>query len=176
MELTQSYLKSILHYDPDTGFFAWIAKRRRGRFAHRQEAGGSDRSGYVRVKINGSLHAAHRLAFLYMNGVLPEKHVDHINGIYDDNRWANLRAVSGAENAKNKCIQKNNHSGVSGVFWDAHKKKWTAKIVVERKHIKLGNYKSIADAIAARQQAESYYGFHENHGRLSKQIRARTSP
>lgn len=164
MELTQSVLKDLLHYDPNTGMFKWITPPL-GRFKSREFAGGIDGDGYWKIKVCGSHHRAHRLAFLYMNGAMPDQEVDHINGVRTDNRWENIRLVSGSENAKNKCLQKNNKSGITGVFWDHRKNKWTSKIMVNRTTIKLGDYTLFSKAVDARKRAEKNYGFHENHGR-----------
>ncbi|MFA6060809.1 MAG: hypothetical protein WC756_21610 [Taibaiella sp.] len=76
MELTQEYLKSILHYDPDTGIFTWkerelysIGKMYKSqslntRFAGKK-AGYVNKLGYVYIRIDGKDYLAHRLTFLY---------------------------------------------------------------------------------------------------------------
>ena len=82
--ISQSELKKLLHYNPETGSFMWIVNglnRRAGR-----EAGNVCPShGYVRIGINRKLYKAHHLAYLYMTGELVES-VDHRNGIRHDNR------------------------------------------------------------------------------------------
>jgi len=165
MELTQAYLKSIIYYDPETGSFEWIVPPH-GRHKSRQMAGGMV-GGYLNIKVNTKRYPAHRLAFLYMDGAFPECQVDHINGLRTDNRWNNLRSVSVSDNAKNKRLQKNNKSGVTGVFRESGRKKWVSKIVVDKRHIKIGSYMEFHEAVEARKLAEMHYGFHENHGRLS---------
>lgn len=85
MILTQSFLKSILAYNPDTGEFT----------KNKKIAGYIDKqSGYVKVMIKQKNYFAHRLAFLYMTGSFPTKHVDHINKDKSNNSWKNLREVS----------------------------------------------------------------------------------
>lgn len=53
---------------------------------------------------------------------------DHINGNTLDNRRANLRICSDAENSRNRKIASHNRCGFKGVFWDPRRSKWTAYI------------------------------------------------
>lgn len=56
--------------------------------------------------------------------------VDHINGQTLDNRRANLRPATPAENARNRRGGEN-RSGFKGVFWHAHSQSWNARITVD---------------------------------------------
>lgn len=77
--------------------------------------------------------------------------VDHINGNTLDNRRENLRAVSQANNIRNRAgCQSNSKSGVRGVYWHAQRGKWAAKARENRKNIHLGLFATIEDAKAAR--------------------------
>ncbi|MCJ1962186.1 HNH endonuclease signature motif containing protein [Novosphingobium mangrovi (ex Hu et al. 2023)] len=58
--------------------------------------------GYVEVYVDGRNYYAHRLAHLAMTGHWPDHHVDHINGIKDDNTWSNLRAATVDQNNRNR--------------------------------------------------------------------------
>src|SRR5690606_167269 len=103
------------------------------------------------------LHQAHRLAFLYMTGEMPEKVVDHINGDRSDNRWENLRCANQSQNMANVGIRSANTSGTPGVVWDKERQKWRAQLRVNGKKKNLGRFDSIEDAkatvnAAARQQ------------------------
>mgnify|MGYP001147457009 CR=1 FL=1 len=51
-------------------------------------------------------------------------------------------------------INKNNTSGVTGVYYNKNMQKWSARIVFKRKTYFLGNYKDKQDAIFARKNAE----------------------
>jgi hypothetical protein len=68
-ELTQEYLKSILHYNPDTGIFIWkerknlIGKQKvfNTRFSGKN-AGSLNTIKYIAIRINDIDYLAHRLA------------------------------------------------------------------------------------------------------------------
>lgn len=102
--ITQTELKEILHYDPDTGFFRW--KVSRGGMYPGYVAGWLKKSNkdYFRrwqIEINNKAYEYARLAFLYMEGRWPEE-MDHINRCPWDNRWCNLRETSRSENCHNR--------------------------------------------------------------------------
>lgn len=164
-KLTQEYLKSILHYDPDTGFFTWLralGSTRIGKRAGSFEVSRTKR--YIRLQIDGARYHAHRLAFLYMEGSLPENCVDHISGDGTANKWVNLRRATRQENQRNMRLSVRNTSGHSGVGWDKVNNKWSCLISVGGKNIRIGRFADIRDAIAARKAANIKYGFHPNHG------------
>ena len=50
-----------------------------------------------------------------------------------------------------------NTSGVTGVWYDKRRDRWTAEIMLRRKKIRLGRYKNKEDAIKARRVAEDEY-------------------
>ena len=160
--LTQARLKELLSYNPETGVFVWIKSR--GNAKAMSEAGAIGKPhNYRRIKIDQKSYRAHRLAFLYMDGVMPE-FVDHINHDKTNNNWSNLRCVTHKENMQNLKKYKNNKSGLTGVGWDEQLRKWRANISLGGKLIHLGRFKYIFDAACARKSAENRYGFHDNHG------------
>ena len=160
--LTQERLKEVLHYNPDTGIFIWIAGISnifKGTIAGRMWS-----NGYIGIRIDRKEYAASRLAFLFMTGEFPKHEVDHINHIKDDNRWCNMRDVTATQNQRNRPLSKNNTSGVTGVFWYKRTGIWVAAIKINRKAMHLGSFADFWDAICARKSAEYKYGFHKNHG------------
>lgn len=165
--MTQEYLKSIVEYDKDSGKFYRIKSRHGKPIRKILDSKPNQKTGYIEFRLfyNGSSkkYRSHRLAFLYVTGEIPE-FVDHINHNRSDNRWDNLRSVTRSENAKNKSKYKSNNSGVTGVYWMKHNKRWWSMIVSDGKRISLGYYKNKEDAIEARVNAEICYGFHSNHG------------
>ena len=113
-ELSQSQIKSILHYDADTGVFSW-ASRASNKLAG-SKAGYADARGYWRIKIQGVRFRAHRLAWLYVYGELPAFPIDHIDGNPANNAIANLRLGAEGINQQNvRRPQRNNTSGFLGV-------------------------------------------------------------
>lgn len=67
-------------------------------------------------------------------------HVDHINGNPSDNRRANLRACTHAQNCKNRGKGKNNTTGFKGVSFEQGA--WVAKIMKDGKSFYLGRHES----------------------------------
>jgi hypothetical protein len=59
-------------------------------------------NGYITIGFKYKHYLAHRLAFLYMTGQWPKEQLDHINGIRDDNKWANLREATPGQNSTNR--------------------------------------------------------------------------
>ena len=155
-ELTAEYLRSILHYDPDTGIFT-----RKVGSANQVKAGdvaGSlDGGGYLRIRVCSRLYQAHRLAWFYDCGEWPKYQIDHINRNKTDNRIANLRDVSQKQNGQNASKRSDNTSGHPGVYWHKRDSKWVAQITHNYKLIHLGYFSILEEAIAARKAAEKLY-------------------
>jgi len=151
-KLTQKELKELLHYNPKTGIFTW--KTTRGRFATVGVKAGSKIHRYIRIKIKYISYRAHRLAFLYMKGYIPEYGVDHKDRIRHHNWWNNLRETTQQCNIRNTGNYKTNTSGVKGVSWDKNSKKWYASIMINQKTKNLGYYNNIMEAACHRLAAE----------------------
>ena len=172
--LTQEYLKECLKYCPETGLFTWLVRpvshfrairafKAFNSYFAGKTAGTLDNNGYIRIKIDGRLYLAHRLAWLYINGCLPPCQIDHISHNRADNRIINLRDVDRAENMKNITMCKANNSGFNGVDLRKNLKKWRARAGVNGKSIHLGYFDSMEDAVAARKSFNNLH-FHKNHG------------
>lgn len=161
--LSQERLKELLHYNPETGVFTWKTNRRGGAFAGRK-AGYLRKDGYIFIVVSECGMLAHRLAFLYMTGSVPQV-VDHDNRCKSDNRWNNLNMGNQSNNLKNSKLSLTNTSGMVGVRYDKVREKWHAQIGVSGQQINLGRFDTLLDAAAARKSAELKYNFHENHGR-----------
>lgn len=111
--LTRERLAALLIYDPATGQFirrVTVANATAGSVA-----GAANKKGYIDIRIDGRSFKAHRLAFLYMTGRWPSAVVDHANRDPGDNRWANLREASNAENCANASLRRDNTVGAKGV-------------------------------------------------------------
>ena len=144
-------------YDPETGEL-----RNRVDRGYQAKAGtlaGCRKGeGYFYVKVRGKEYLIHRVAWLLTHGVWPAAQIDHVNGVRDDNRRANLREATKSENLCNRGSQVNNSTGFKGVSWDKNSRKYRAQIMVRRKQIYLGLFDTPEEAHAAYQSA--VYDFH----------------
>ncbi len=173
------FLCECLSYNPVTGILVWIPRPRshfttdrafntwHSRFCGKA-AGGLNSKGYIEIGMLGRLVKAHRAAWAIYYGKFPDADIDHINGVRDDNRIANLRSVTRKSNCRNSAIHRNNRSGISGVRWRERDNRWVAEINFDGMQRHLGHYQCLIDAAAARKSAELKYGYHENHGRTPK--------
>jgi hypothetical protein len=91
--------------------------------------------------------------------------VDHINLNGLDNRRANMRLCSAAENARNRRKSAANTSGLKGVCWNKASKKWQAGIRCDGKTFHLGLYDTPDDAHAAYAKASA--ARHGDFGRVA---------
>lgn len=118
--LTHQRLLEVLHYEPETGVFTWrkfmSATCPAGRIPN-----GRDPDGYAVLTLDKKYYRQHRLAWFYMTGSMPAKHIDHKNRIRDDNRFCNLRECKEQDNNRNRGLSRNNTSGVSGVYFSQGK-------------------------------------------------------
>ena len=143
-ELTADRLRELLHYDHDSGLFKWRVMNSR-RAPAGKRAGSVDKiTGYVRIRIDKRIYQAHRLAFLYMTDDWPWFDTDHINGVRDDNRWANLRDVPHSINSQNqrRAHKSNLSCGLQGASWDSSTGRWLSHITVNYKLMFLGYFSS----------------------------------
>jgi hypothetical protein len=153
--LTQDRLRSLLDYDPETGVFTGKVKikcRHAGMVV-----GAPGTGGYLQCSVDGKQYKMHRLAWLYVYGAWPSGQIDHINHNTSDNRIANLRDVTCAQNHQNRARQTKSASGYLGVTWHRRDKCWQAHIQVHGKSYHLGLFADLADAVSARVKAERQY-------------------
>ncbi len=86
-------------------------------------------------------HYIHRLvAEHFIPNLDNDKCVDHINNVKTDNTVSNLRWCTFSENQCNRKIGTSNKSSIKGVFWNNNKKKWHAKIMINKKQIHIGYF------------------------------------
>jgi hypothetical protein len=143
-ELTAARLKEVLSYDPVTGHFTWKPRRDLPRRLIGQRAGTVATRGYRQICVDGTAFLEQRLAWLYVTEEWPKDVIDHINRNTGDNRFANLRDCSLAENCWNT-EPRENTSGVTGASWDANANAWRAQISIDGKVKYLGLFPT-ADA------------------------------
>jgi hypothetical protein len=143
--MEHAYLTYNLSYDQNTGYFTWSQPRSKIKVG--DVAGHTHKNtGYVSIEIDGKIYAAHRLAWFYVTGKMPELQIDHINRIKNDNRFENLREASNGQNRANtKSSSKHGLKGVSYKKW-LKEKPWEARITFEKKVRSLGCFSTKEEA------------------------------
>jgi hypothetical protein len=126
--LTIERLKALIIYSPEAGVFRWLITDRK-RLAGAL-AGTITCLGYRVIMIDYKAHRSNRLAYFYMTGNWPEKDIDidYIDHNKLNNRWNNLRPASKAQNSANRKVASHSLSGIKGIFWGAHQKRWLAQV------------------------------------------------
>lgn len=174
-------LRDLIKYEPETGHLIWKPRKPamfncKTRSAVSVAAGWNSRcagtritamsnSGYVKVSIMGEKYLAHRIVWAIQTGEADGFEIDHINGDRTDNRWLNLRKATHAENMRNKAVRSDSSTGVTGVHYSKRDNLYSAEIHSDGRKHRLGSFKGLDDAVAARKAAERKLGFHPNHGR-----------
>lgn len=159
--LVHEELLRILHYDPNTGVFAWKVKTGKGGChpigtvvgtvvirANRQ---------YLQIRIKKRTHYAHRLAYFYVVGQWPDVQIDHrdTNGL--NNAWDNLRDATPSQNGANAVRPCSNTTGFKGVT--RKRQNFQARIKVMRKMITLGTRSTPEEAHRLyADAARTYFG------------------
>lgn len=145
--LTLADVSKALSYDSQDGAFYW----RKADGSKGLRAGGLCSQGYGRIKIAGKSYKAHRLAWLMFYGEWPKDMIDHINGNRSDNRIANLRLATNAQNQMNRAKpSRNNQTGTFlGVNFNKQANAYAARIKFGAKRIHLGYFDTPEEAAAA---------------------------
>jgi hypothetical protein len=164
-------LRQILRYEPETGKLYWLERPRslfrtdhshRGwntRWAGKEAFTASNPKGYRQADVLGFHTCAHRVAWAVHFGEWPTDTIDHINGVTNDNRIANLRVCSASENATEAArrrarngvtVRRRQSTGTTctfGVHLDRSKKKcWRVAFRVNGKLARFGSYETQAEA------------------------------
>lgn len=161
-------LHKLFKYNEETGILIHkektvndlkVFKRWNSRYANKQAGGISKTNGYAQVSINNHPYYQHRIIFIMEYGYNPENEIDHIDRDRTNNKLDNLREVTRSCNTKNRDIQTNNNSGVTGVYQDKRTLSWVAQIKVSGV-ITTKTFKNFDDAVICRynmEQARKFY-------------------
>ncbi len=145
--LTAERLRELLHYDPETGIFTWIAKSHpRVCVEPGDRAGYVAQDGYLRIGIDGCYYKGHELAWFFVYGSKPTFRLDHENRVPTDNWIKNLRPATQSQNCANK-RSKLMSSGARGT-WSVNGK-WAAAAYKDQKRYYLGRFNSVKEAAIA---------------------------
>lgn len=157
--LTQSRLKELLHYNPETGVFTWHPNKK-GEWpkSHAGKIAGCERTERdytcILVRVDYRLYRAHQLAWLYMHGDFPEGGIDHKDGDATNNRISNLRPATQAINMQNlRGARKDNKLGLLGVC-QRKDGKYIAQISKSKKNYFLGVFDCPKEAHAVYLEAK----------------------
>lgn len=141
----QEVLLQLLDYCPDTGTLRhrarvasqvstrdprgpeWVVSAFNASWAGREAFTCADPRGYKHGKLLGKKYQAHRIIWKIVHGEDPDT-IDHINNNPSDNRIANLRSCSVAENSRNYKKPMTGTSRYRGVCWLKRDRKWAARI------------------------------------------------
>lgn len=156
--LSVELCRQLFRYDPVTGkIYREYAVA--GKFAGTEC--GNHQKDYIYVSYHRRRILAHRLAWALYYGEWPRKPIDHINCNRHDNRIANLRLVTVAENNRNRPKQSNNTTGYKGVTLHRTTGRYEAKISANKKRYFLGSFPSAEEAFRAYSEAaKTLHGIH----------------
>ena len=155
-------IRELFNYNPETGIFT--NRFSRGRAKINERAGSPSGHGYRRIIIGYVRHYEHHLAWLYVHDEYPAE-LDHINGVGDDNRIANLRPCTSAQNRHNTQRQPG-ESGLYGAYLDLRISKWYSKIQLGDRQLYLGQFDTAEQAHEAyKAAAELHHGEFALHNR-----------
>ena len=107
--------------------------------------------GYGQFRHGGKVVLAHRLAFEWANGGIPEGlQADHRCHRRNCVRPDHLRLVTHAENGQNRHgAQSNNATGIRGVSWHKPTRKYEARVALGGKKYHAGYFDTLDEAEAA---------------------------
>lgn len=162
--MNRELLWGILDYDLVTGIWTWRYRptgsaQWNGHFAGKI-AGGIDKiERYWRIRIDGTLYHAHRLAFVYVEDRWPDDEVDHVNLDRSDCSWWNLREATHSQNGCNKKQKSTNTSGFKGVWFHNGGGGWVAELHVNKKRYRKFSFATAeAAAEAYAEMAKKHHG------------------
>lgn len=128
--------------------------------------------GYYRVSVGPKWYPTHRVIWAMFYGEWPRKQIDHIDLDRTNNRIENLREATNSENQQNKGKQKNNTSGMPGVYWYKNKRLWHVCVKLNRKLYSFGYFKDKEDAIKQRLAAKALVHKFEPRQKISSALEA----
>jgi len=155
MELTQDYLRSLFLYSED-GVLVW--NKRKANFLNEGQVAGFINKKFKRrvIRIDGVNYLGARLIFCFHHGYFPEI-VDHKDRDTTNDKIENLRAATAQENTTNRTSHKNSTSQYLGVCYTKSRNRWQAYISINRKVVRLGYFKTEAEAVVARNKASALH-------------------
>jgi hypothetical protein len=112
--------------------------------------------GYICYDVNlyGAGPAHQKIHRLVAQAFIPNPdnkiEIDHIDRDPSNNRVDNLRWATRSENVLNTKVRSDNTSGSKGVYWNKSRERFQVKVFKDNKEIYIGAYKTLEEAITAR--------------------------
>lgn len=137
---------------------------------------GAPLRGYIAITIDQRSYLAHRLAWLYVNGVWPVDEIDHKDLNKSNNRIDNLRPSTRAQNVQHRGLTSRNTNGYKGVYLRPDRGTFQVHISANRRRIYLGDFKTAEEGHAAYcRAAERYHGEFAHHGIEAQKLTLETN-
>jgi hypothetical protein len=160
------YIRTALLYDPATGLFRW-RERPAEHFPDQRShhiyntrhagkvAGYINPGGYVLIRLRdqGGMFHAHRLAWLLTHGEPIPEEIDHADGNPGNNRADNLRAASRGKNAANTRVRRDSTTGFKGVTFCKQTGKYRVLVTHNGKTYRPPRFNTLEEAVDARREA-----------------------
>jgi hypothetical protein len=135
-------IERLVRYDPDSGVVHWIDGTVAGKPTTR---------GYLRFNFDCRWSYLHQLVWWLTHKEWPTA-LDHKDRNKLNNQISNLRQATNSLNSLNRGILKNNTSGHTGVYFRKRSGRWEAYGTLNGRRIGLGVYKSVEQAVEARER------------------------
>lgn len=148
--LSLDELKSLLRFDPISGYFYWRIIQK--GISRTRPAGTVRPDGYRHIYWQQRCYFAHGLAWAFTYDEYPAPLIDHINRFKSDNRPSNLRRCTISENSANRPKPLRNTSGYKGVSFWKRDQNFSADIVKEGITYRLGKFDTAKEAALAYDQ------------------------
>lgn len=163
LPLTKEIIRQLVTYNEDTGEIYWKGLIHKS-YDITKEAGFITTYDRRVITINSKPYYASQLAYLYMEGYIPNE-IDHKDTNSMNDAWENLRDCSKSQNQHNKNIQINNTSGVKGISYHRRVRKWQAQIKLHGKYYSAGYHRTLEEAkVAIEVLRVKLHGEFANHG------------
>lgn len=157
---TAEYLRECFSYDEECGGLTWKHRpdhhfksnrySRAWNSSHAGKPAGTTMArGCVHLCVDHKKLLAHRVAWAIKTGSWPLKPIDHADRNPANNAFSNLRECTMQQNQFNRVANQSNKTGMKGVCWDKHNRKYMAKMCLSGRTINLGRYDTAEGAKAA---------------------------
>lgn len=150
--VTAERLRELFSYDPERGILSRLVPRNGTKTG--PIPGTLTNRGYLQISADNRRYYVHRIAWMISHGEIPDGlYIDHVNGNRSDNRLANLRLLTIAENCQNRHgVHRSREGGILGV--DLKRGKWRARINIGGRQVEIGLFPTQDEASEAYLKAK----------------------